>query len=63
MVYLHELMSGNHRMKGELALEYQSTIWKSGRFDIIEQYTDVPVLFRIQDRLGATNHCITVIEY
>ena len=56
-------MSGHHRMKGELALEYQSTIWKSGRFDIIEQYTDVPVLFRIQDRLGATNHCITVIEY
>ena len=63
MVYLRDFMSGHHCMKGERALKYQATIWKSGRFYILEQYTEVPVLFRIQDTLGATNHCITVLWY
>ena len=62
MVYLRDLMSGHYGMKGERALKYQATIWKSGKFDILEQYTEVPVLCRIQDRLGATEHCITVLR-
>jgi len=60
MVYLCDLMSGHHRMKGEKRLKYKATFWKNGQFDIIEHYTDVPVLCRIQDTFGATDHCITV---
>eukprot|EP00978_Attheya_sp_CCMP212_P013311 scaffold33437_cov68-Attheya_sp.AAC.6 len=60
MVYLCDLMSGHHRMKGERRLKYRATLWKNGQFDIIEHYTDVPVLCRIQDTFGATNHCVTV---
>eukprot|EP00978_Attheya_sp_CCMP212_P026975 scaffold89841_cov50-Attheya_sp.AAC.1 len=55
-------MAGHHRMKGEQALKYEATLWKSGEFDILEQYTEVPVLCRIQDTLGATDHCISVLR-
>ena len=55
-------MSGHYGMKGERALKYQATIWKSGKFDILEQYTEVPVLCLIQDRLFATDHYITVFQ-
>eukprot|EP00978_Attheya_sp_CCMP212_P027715 scaffold93477_cov76-Attheya_sp.AAC.2 len=60
MVYLCDLMSGHHRMKGETRLKYRATLWKNGQFDIIEHYTDVPVVCRIQDTFGATDHCVTV---
>ena len=44
MLYLRDLMSGNHCIEGEQMLKYQATLWKSGKFDIIEQYTEVRVL-------------------
>ena len=56
MVYLRNLMSSHHRMKGEREMKYQATIWKSGKFDILEQYTEVPVLYHIQYTLGANDH-------
>ena len=59
MVYLSYLMSVHHRMKREWALKYQATIWKSGKFDILKQYTEVLVTCHIQDKLGPTDHCIT----
>eukprot|EP00978_Attheya_sp_CCMP212_P035287 scaffold152542_cov30-Attheya_sp.AAC.2 len=55
-------MAGHHRMKGELKLKYEATLLNNGQFDIIEQYTEVPVLCCIQDTLGTTDHCITVLR-
>ena len=62
MVYVYDLMSGNHRMKGERALKYEAKRWKCDKYNILEEYTEVPVLCRIQDTLGATDHCVTVLR-
>jgi hypothetical protein len=62
MVYVYDLMSGHHRMKGERALKYEAKRWKCDKYNILEQYTEVPVLCRIQDTLGATDHCVTVLR-
>ena len=43
-------------------MKYQATIWKSGKFDIIKKCTELPVICRIQERLGTTDHCITVLR-
>ena len=42
MVYVYDLMTGHHRMKGERSLKYKAKRWKCDKFNILEQYTDVP---------------------
>eukprot|EP00978_Attheya_sp_CCMP212_P048560 scaffold542499_cov59-Attheya_sp.AAC.3 len=44
---LYEFGDVNASKKGERALKYQATLWKSGKCDILEQYTETYQFYAI----------------
>jgi hypothetical protein len=61
VLFLCEVMQGHHRLKGEERLKYEAVFFKRGKYNILEDESNVPVLCRIQDSSGSTDHCISVL--